>query len=78
MTVCIIDTSVFCEMLRVPGRSQRPEEIIGELESKLSADEILLLPIATIVETGNHIGRIPYATCSRQILVPRPNQLRYR
>ena len=58
MTVCIIDTSVFCEILKVPGKSQNAKEITAELADRLNDDETLLLPMATILETGNHIGHV--------------------
>jgi hypothetical protein len=56
MTVCILDTSVFCNLLRVPGRDQRAEGTLRTLADHTAAGVSLLLPIAVIFETGNHIA----------------------
>ena len=58
MTIAIIDTSVFCNMLQVPGRDQEYGTLKQEFEQKIAEGTSLLLPIATIFETGNHIAHI--------------------
>ncbi len=55
--MCILDTSVFCEILRVPNMSSAPEAIKRELQTRILANENLVLPMTTILETGNHIGQ---------------------
>lgn len=55
--ICIIDTSVFCEILAVPNMDDIHKEILAELEAKMYDRETLLLPMTTILETGNHIGQ---------------------
>jgi hypothetical protein len=57
-SVCLIDTSVFLEILNVPGKAGMHGLIIRELEEKIRDGEGLFLPMATIFETGNHIGQI--------------------
>lgn len=57
MTVSIIDTSIFCELLAVPQKSSNPSAFLAEMKAKTEAGEILLLPMTTIIETGNHIGQ---------------------
>jgi hypothetical protein len=57
VTVCLIDTSVFCEVLRVPHMDSDAAQIRQELEAKLKARESLMLPMTSILETGNHIGQ---------------------
>jgi hypothetical protein len=57
VSVCLIDTSVFCELLAVPNMNRRHEEMLGLFAEKLKARETLLLPMTTILETGNHIGQ---------------------
>lgn len=57
MSVCLVDTSVFCVLLRVPNMDQQHPDILAQLQSKLEAGETLLLPMTTILETGNHIGQ---------------------
>ena len=57
MTICLIDTSVFCNILKVPSKSQDSNSIIDEVGNKKKRKEILLLPFATVFETGNHIAQ---------------------
>jgi hypothetical protein len=59
VSIGLVDTSIFCEIVPVPGRSQRREETLAELECYIRENVTLLLPIATILETGNHIAHIP-------------------
>ncbi len=65
--VLIIDTSILCVWLNVPGKDscgpdddkwdkQRVENKIG-IESQNGST--FVLPIATIIETGNHIAQAP-------------------
>ena len=58
MSIGLVDTSIFCEIVPVPGRSQQREEVIKVLEDHIRNEVTLLLPIATILETGNHIAHI--------------------
>lgn len=55
--ICIIDTSVFCSILNVPNRNQHNSRAMAELRSHLQADYTLLLPLAAIFETGNHVAQ---------------------
>jgi hypothetical protein len=54
--ICIIDTSIFCEILRVPHMDGVADQVLDELKAKYAGGEKLLLPMTTILETGNHIG----------------------
>lgn len=67
MTVCIVDTSVFCNVLAVPGRSQQVERALEELEEYVDSEFALLLPLATIYETGNHIAQANDGDQRRQV-----------
>ncbi len=58
MTVCILDTTVFCNILRVPGREQHRERVEQDLKQYQAENAALLLPLPVIFETGNHIARI--------------------
>ncbi|MDQ2769929.1 MAG: hypothetical protein M3Y54_05445 [Bacteroidota bacterium] len=56
----LIDTSIFCRILRVPGlcSTEEHEQALAELSDLLAKSEVtLLLPVATIYETGNHIAQ---------------------
>lgn len=57
MSICLLDTSVFVEILRVPDMDTRAKEIASELRKKIDEKESLFLPMATILETGNHIAQ---------------------
>lgn len=57
MTIALIDTSIFCELLPVPGMAEDHVGHLELLEKKVDAKESLLLPMATLFETGNHIGQ---------------------
>lgn len=53
--VTFIDTSVLCELLRVPGKSQDAGDTADELALRTELGQRFILPVTTIVETGNHI-----------------------
>lgn len=57
MKVTLVDTSVLCELLQVPGKSepQRRTEMLEEIDVRSSEGERLVLPFTAVVETGNHI-----------------------
>lgn len=55
--VCLIDTSIFVELLDVPVKASRSAEILLSVARRIEARESLFLPMATILETGNHIGQ---------------------
>lgn len=60
--VLIVDTSILCVWLAVPcmetcgwDKKRVDELIAAEIEAKTT----LVLPLATIIETGNHIAKVP-------------------
>lgn len=57
MSICIVDTSVFCELLRVPNMDKEHRAHTKAFKSKINRRESIILPMATIIETGNHIGQ---------------------
>ncbi|AKF10974.1 hypothetical protein [Sandaracinus amylolyticus] len=59
MIVCIVDTSVFCELLNVPGLASHDSLVVDEFEAKQSEGHQFVLPLAAIIETGNHIAHVP-------------------
>lgn len=56
--VRFVDTSILLEILRVPGKAQRVDEVREELRRLTSSGVPLVLPIATVIETGNHIAQV--------------------
>ncbi|MCD8370708.1 MAG: hypothetical protein LUC94_10370 [Clostridiales bacterium] len=59
MIVHFIDTSVFAVLLKVPNFEESYDELIEELRriTENKDKESLILPFATIIETGNHIAQ---------------------
>ena len=57
MSICLIDTTVFCNILRVPNHDQQGSEVTEQLKHLIQQHVTLLLPMATIIETGNHVAR---------------------
>lgn len=55
--ICLVDTSVFVEFLAVPKMASRTVTIVKEMKRKVANEEQLFLPMATVFETGNHIGQ---------------------
>ncbi len=56
--IVIIDTTVFSNVLNIPGYNGDHAAIVGRFKHFLDADASFLLPLAAMFETGNHIGRI--------------------
>jgi hypothetical protein len=56
-SVCLIDTSVFLNILNVPRCNQDRALVLHDFKLYSEASCIFLLPMATIIETGNHIAQ---------------------
>lgn len=56
--VIIVDTSIFSNILDVPGYNNHHAAIVNSFSEFIDADANFLLPLAAVFETGNHIGRI--------------------
>lgn len=54
----IIDTSVFCELLAIPVLCRDPVAFKRDWMQRIKNGERFLVPLATVIETGNHIGHI--------------------
>jgi hypothetical protein len=57
-TTCFIDTSILCNLLPVPGRDQSKEEVREEFRQLKNSRTSFVLPVTTIIETGNHIAQL--------------------
>lgn len=55
--ICIIDTSVFVNLLNVPNRNQDKQRVKQDYQTYVGNGATLILPMATIIETGNHIAQ---------------------
>jgi len=58
MSVVLIDTSVFCNVVPVPGKDQDAKAVRAAFTEHIQARATLLLPMTTVLETGNHIGQL--------------------
>ncbi len=56
--VAIVDTSIFCNVLDIPHMNGDRERVMEELKQFLENETNLLLPMAAVYETGNHIAHI--------------------
>lgn len=56
--IVLLDTSVYLNVLDVPGRNQQRENVFTLFELRVTSGDHFLLPMATIWETGNHISRL--------------------
>lgn len=55
--VAFIDTSVLCNLVRVPGRDQHSERITTEFAERAGQGELFVIPVTAVIETGNHIAQ---------------------
>ena len=61
-----IDTSVLCNLLSVPGKNQQEEEMKGKFKNLQKTGATFILPLTTVVETGNHIAQIKQGDLRRE------------
>ncbi|WP_330212778.1 hypothetical protein [Pseudomonas sp. Z18(2022)] len=69
-SICLIDTSVFVNMLNVPGLNQDAARVGADFLEYANNNCTFILPMATILETGNHVaqngdGRLRRETAQR-------------
>lgn len=57
--VTMVDTSILCELLQVPGKCDpaRRSEVLAEVDRRWRAGERFVIPITAVIETGNHIAQ---------------------
>jgi len=80
--VLIIDTSVLCVYLKVPYMEEcGPDDdkwdydrVVEKIDREIQQKSLLVLPLATLIETGNHIAhapgnRYPFAKRLSEIIV---------
>ena len=63
----LIDTSIMCIILKVPGRNGDHDTVVEEMKELIEDDAVLLLPMATIIETGNHIAHFGDGNLRRKV-----------
>ncbi len=56
----MVDTSIFCNILAVPGRSQVRDDVFDELRIYIEDGVALFLPMATILDwSGLSLTQLP-------------------
>lgn len=67
MNVKFIDTSVMLNLLEVPDKCSDAAKVKAEWKQNLESNDVLIMPYATIIETGNHIAHISNGNKRREI-----------
>ena len=57
-SIVIVDTSVLLNIMDVPDRNQRKDAVLDRLGGLIEAGDHLFIPMAAIVEVGNHIAQV--------------------
>lgn len=57
-SVAIVDTSIFCNVLNLPNMNADRKEVIRDMEEFIKNRTSLLLPMASVYETGNHVAQL--------------------
>ncbi|WP_219469712.1 hypothetical protein [Nonomuraea rhizosphaerae] len=52
-----VDTSIQCNLLDIPGKNQNRAAVLQELKAD-KRECRLILPVTTVIETGNHIAQL--------------------
>lgn len=53
-----VDTSVLCVLLQIPGKSDGRNDIINEFVERQRKGALFVIPVAAVVEAGNHIAQL--------------------
>ncbi|CAM3871231.1 hypothetical protein [Bordetella tumulicola] len=56
--IVLLDTSVYLNVLDVPGRNQERAQVLDAFQARVLNGDHFLLPMASIWEAGNHISRL--------------------
>ncbi len=56
--VHFIDTSVLVELLNIPNMNKHHEQATNEYRQLAAKGDVFVLPVAVLIETGNHIAHI--------------------
>ncbi len=57
--VVFVDTGVLLNLLDVPHKNSDREGVVREFKHLVSSGCLLIIPIAAVVEVGNHIAQLP-------------------
>ncbi len=65
----LVDSSILINVVDVPHEANHREEVIRRLDEKASAGIDLILPIAAVVETSQHVQRISNGDARRKCAI---------
>ena len=57
--IVFVDTSVSLNLLNVPRKNSDEKRLTGEFKRLALAGALFVIPIAAVVEVGNHIAQLP-------------------
>ena len=66
--IVVVDTSVLLNVLDVPGRNESRSGVLGRLAELIDDGAHLFIPMAAIVEVGNHIAQSPNGRGRRAVV----------
>lgn len=79
INVRFMDTSIVMNLLEVPHMCADAESVKSEFAKAVAEKETLILPMSTIIESGNHIAHITNGTIRRDYTGNRTNyDMEYR
>jgi hypothetical protein len=64
--IVLVDTSILLNVVNVPGRNQQRADVLVALAERIDEGDHLFIPMAAIIETGNHIAHIGDGGLRRQ------------
>ena len=64
--IVLLDTSVYLNVLDVPGFNQDRDNILDDFAVRVERGDYFLLPMVTIWETGDHIADLADGRLRRQ------------
>ena len=64
--IVLLDTSVYLNVLNVPGFNQQRPDILDNFTSRVHNGDYFLLPMAAIWETGDHIADLANGSLRRK------------
>lgn len=68
-SICLIDTSILLNFLNVTNCNQDRELVLKDYKIYVESSCTFLLPMATIIETGNHIAQNGNGTMRRKTAI---------
>ena len=64
--IVLVDTSILLNVVNVPGRNQQRAAVLETLKQRIVQSDHLFIPLAAIIETGNHIAHVKEGGLRRQ------------